>query len=196
MQNRARETFKNSRFFIGFRTSFFTPVHTGLIYHKAQFSLVIIFCLDSRDKGLNRTLPIKPSNYIYLFSISERIKCRLTPLRCFLVTIWTLGPVVKCSALREAGIPIFSGSKTFKVTCRNVKRGRSYNCSLICFVKFSYYKSYFDKLFIGNFLENDFRLPPLLSILYIDIIDLVAAAPGPLACPSPSARPINCLNLT
>ena len=44
--------------------------------------------------------------------------------------------------------------------------------------------------------------PPLLQILYcgsqyyMDIIGHVAAAPGPLACSSRSARPRNCLNLT
>ena len=31
--------------------------------------------------------------------------------------------------------------------------------------------------------------PPSLSILYKVIISHVAAAPGPLACPSPGARP-------
>ena len=44
---------------------------------------------------------------------------------------------------------------------------------------------------------------PLLSILYIVIIvhvarppSVLAAAPGPLACPSHSARPRNCLRPT
>ena len=83
VQNRARETFKNSRFFIGFRTSFFTPVHTGLIYHKAQFSLVIIFCLDSRDKGLNRTLPIKPSNVFLLIFYFRKNKMSANSVKMF-----------------------------------------------------------------------------------------------------------------
>ena len=44
----------------------------------------------------------------------------------------------------------------------------------------------------GNYLENDFNPPPLLLILYMDIIDRLAAALGPLVCPSRSARPRNC----
>ena len=62
--------------------------------------------------------------------------------------------------------------------------------------------------YIGNFIIYDFWTPwvplsPLLSILYIDIkwkrilkVRHVAAALGPLACPSLSARPRKCLNLT
>jgi len=57
------------------------------------------------------------------------------------------------------------------------------------------------------FLESDFwtppPAPPLLSILYMDFnckrilhVRHVAAALGPLACPSRSARPRKCLNLT
>ena len=58
-----------------------------------------------------------------------------------------------------------------------------------------------------NFLEKDFWVPPLptplLLILYMDLkcnrnlnVKHVAAALGPLACPSRSARARNCLNLT
>ena len=49
---------------------------------------------------------------------------------------------------------------------------------------------------------NHRKLATLLSILYMDImldmdiIDHVAAALGPLDCPSRSARPRKCLNLT
>ena len=55
---------------------------------------------------------------------------------------------------------------------------------------------------MGYFLENDFLTPPTPSnqfctwILDMDIIDHVAAALGPLACPSRSARPRKCLSLT
>jgi len=55
---------------------------------------------------------------------------------------------------------------------------------------------------LGNFLENDFAPPPPINfvrgsyMLDMDIIDHMAAALGPLACPSRSARPRKCLNLT
>ena len=40
----------------------------------------------------------------------------------------------------------------------------------------------------GNFLENDFWTPPLLSILYMILnVRLVAAALGPLACSKATA---------
>ena len=57
----------------------------------------------------------------------------------------------------------------------------------------------------GNFLENDWTpLPPPPPINFVhgsymfdmDIIDHVAAALGQLSCPSRSARPSKCLNLT
>ena len=53
----------------------------------------------------------------------------------------------------------------------------------------------------GIFLENDFwPPPPPINFVHgsymidMDIIDHVAAALGPLACPSRSARPRKCLN--
>ena len=56
----------------------------------------------------------------------------------------------------------------------------------------------------GNFLENNFwtpspRPPPINFVhgsymLFMDKIDHVATALGPLACPSRSARPRKCLN--
>ena len=42
------------------------------------------------------------------------------------------------------------------------------------------------------FSRKIFGPPPLLSILYMDIIDHVAAAPGPLPCPSRDAQPPSC----
>ena len=54
----------------------------------------------------------------------------------------------------------------------------------------------FTFLDFGNFLENEFWTPPPPSIFYMrynvyqmDIIGHVAAAPGPLACPSRGAWP-------
>ena len=56
----------------------------------------------------------------------------------------------------------------------------------------------------GNFLVNDFWTapPPPINFVHgsymldMDIFDQVAATLGPLACPSPSARPGKCLNIT
>ena len=52
----------------------------------------------------------------------------------------------------------------------------------------------------GIFLENDFWTPPPIIFVHesymldMDIIDHVAAALGPQACPSRSAWPRKCLN--
>ena len=59
--------------------------------------------------------------------------------------------------------------------------------------------NFLENVFDGNFLVYDFCPPlsppisymDLTCITHMDIIGHVAAAPGPLSCPSRSARPPN-----
>ena len=49
---------------------------------------------------------------------------------------------------------------------------------------------------VRNFLENDVWTPPLLSNCTMVITGHVAAAPGPLVCPSHGAVPLACPSLS
>ena len=69
-----------------------------------------------------------------------------------------------------------------RLTCRS-----SYKCSA-AYIPYKRTSSYMTRGDVST--ECDCKL------VYIDKIDHVATAPGPLACPSRSARPRKCLNLT